>query len=128
MRGSYSAKMDSFMKRLNAPPIREAVDLGCATGLSTLELQRSFPEAQIIGVRSQPALPCGCQGAAAATTKGGALSYTSGRVRQMIHCLLNHATGAGRQHGDDRVSACSSREYWPTQCQHGSGICMPAVA
>ena len=42
------------MQRINAPPIREAVDLGCATGLSTLELQRSFPEARIVGVDLSP--------------------------------------------------------------------------
>ena len=34
--------------------VRHAVDLGCSTGLSTLELHRAFPEAQITAVDLSP--------------------------------------------------------------------------
>lgn len=34
--------------------IRHAVDLGCSTGLSTLELHTAFPEAQITAVDLSP--------------------------------------------------------------------------
>ena len=34
--------------------VRHAVDLGCSTGLSTLELHHAFPEAQITAVDLSP--------------------------------------------------------------------------
>ena len=34
--------------------VRHAVDLGCSTGLSTLELHQAFPEAQITAVDLSP--------------------------------------------------------------------------
>ena len=37
---------------LDAP--RRILDLGCGSGLSTLELRRAFPHAEILGNRQQP--------------------------------------------------------------------------
>ena len=36
------------------PDIQQIVDLGCSTGLSTLELNRAFPQAQITAVELSP--------------------------------------------------------------------------
>jgi len=42
-----------LIARIAAPP-RRALDLGCGSGLSTLELRRAFPEAEIVGVDLSP--------------------------------------------------------------------------
>ncbi|KAL0020907.1 hypothetical protein WJX77_009944 [Trebouxia sp. C0004] len=55
LRSNYSTKLKQLMHEacMNTD-VRHAVDLGCSTGLSTLELHRSFPEAQITAVDLSP--------------------------------------------------------------------------
>jgi len=55
LRSNYSMKMKQLMQEacINTD-IRHAVDLGCSTGLSTLELHHAFPEAQITAVDLSP--------------------------------------------------------------------------
>ena len=54
MRGSYSSMIRAFMSQQGVPEPRQIVDLGCATGLSTLELQKTFPAAEIVGLDMSP--------------------------------------------------------------------------
>lgn len=54
LRRSYSTMLQRFMSQLGCPQPRDIVDLGCATGLSTLELQHTFPEADILGLDLSP--------------------------------------------------------------------------
>lgn len=55
LRSNYSMKVKQLMQeaRVNTD-VRRAVDLGCSTGLSTLELHHAFPEAQIMAVDLSP--------------------------------------------------------------------------
>ena len=43
-----------FMQNLGTRMPQDIVDLGCATGLSTLELGRCYPEAKILGLDLSP--------------------------------------------------------------------------
>ncbi|GIL77539.1 hypothetical protein Vretimale_2936 [Volvox reticuliferus] len=56
LRDSYSARLHECLADLgvNADSIRDVVDLGCATGLSSLELLRAFPGAAVTGVDLSP--------------------------------------------------------------------------
>ena len=54
MRASYSRNLLKFMEELGIYQPKQIVDLGCASGLSTLELSRCFPEAEIIGLDLSP--------------------------------------------------------------------------
>ncbi|KAK9917244.1 hypothetical protein WJX75_002270 [Coccomyxa subellipsoidea] len=55
LRGSYTRNMLKLMERAGATrPVRDAVDLGCATGLSTLELQSAFPAASFTALDLSP--------------------------------------------------------------------------
>lgn len=50
LRRSYSACMKSLMDKYDARAVANVVDIGCATGLSSLELARAFPGARVAGV------------------------------------------------------------------------------
>ena len=50
LRGSYSTCMTQLLGEMGARPVHDIVDIGCATGLSTLELARVFPGARLTGV------------------------------------------------------------------------------
>jgi len=52
LRQSYSKCMTELLAKLDAQPNRpkDIVDVGCATGLSSLELARTFPDSRITGV------------------------------------------------------------------------------
>lgn len=54
LRSSYSTMLRGFMSQLGCPEPHWIVDLGCATGLSSLELQRTFPDAHILGLDLSP--------------------------------------------------------------------------
>ncbi|KAL0049057.1 hypothetical protein WJX82_005201 [Trebouxia sp. C0006] len=55
LRSNYSTKMKQLMQEVHVnTDVRHAVDLGCSTGLSTLELHHAFPEAQITAVDLSP--------------------------------------------------------------------------
>ena len=54
MRRSYSENLSRFMAELGTRHPQDIVDLGCASGLSTLELSRCFPEADILGIDLSP--------------------------------------------------------------------------
>lgn len=54
MRRSYSETLMSFMQKLGTRTPQDIVDLGCASGLSTLELSRCFPGATILGLDLSP--------------------------------------------------------------------------
>ncbi|EFJ48819.1 hypothetical protein VOLCADRAFT_90465 [Volvox carteri f. nagariensis] len=59
LRASYSARLLQCLSDLGVDPgnIRTITDLGCATGLSTLELMRAFPSAdRVTGVDLSPHL------------------------------------------------------------------------
>lgn len=50
LRSSYNDVMVPQLKR----PVKDVLDMGCATGLSTLALRRAFPDANITGVDLSP--------------------------------------------------------------------------
>eukprot|EP00951_Prasinocladus_malaysianus_P047296 scaffold649783_cov37-Prasinocladus_malaysianus.AAC.1 len=51
MRRSFSDKTKDLLEALGARnPVRDVVDVGCATGLSSRELVESFPGCSVIGV------------------------------------------------------------------------------
>jgi methylase of polypeptide subunit release factors len=50
LRASYNDVMVPQLKR----PVKDVLDMGCATGLSTLALRRAFPDANITGVDLSP--------------------------------------------------------------------------
>ena len=55
LRRNYSSKLKQLMQEASvSTEIRTAVDLGCSTGLSTLELHSAFPDAQITAVDMSP--------------------------------------------------------------------------
>ena len=55
LRSNYSSKLKQLMQEASvSTDIRTAVDLGCSTGLSTLELHAAFPEAQITALDLSP--------------------------------------------------------------------------
>ncbi|GLI59339.1 hypothetical protein VaNZ11_001199 [Volvox africanus] len=56
LRASYSARIHECLADLGVDPtsIRDMVDLGCATGLSSLELLRAFPGASVRGLDLSP--------------------------------------------------------------------------
>ncbi|KAL3140414.1 hypothetical protein ABBQ38_004674 [Trebouxia sp. C0009 RCD-2024] len=55
LRSSYSAKLRTLMQQAGVKQdIKQIVDLGCSTGLSSLELNRAFPQAQITAVELSP--------------------------------------------------------------------------
>lgn len=55
LRSSYSTKLKHLTQRAGlSSDIRHAVDLGCSTGLSTLELHDTFPDAQLTAVDLSP--------------------------------------------------------------------------
>jgi trans-aconitate methyltransferase len=50
LRSNYNDAMVPQLKR----PVRDVLDLGCATGMSTLALRAAFPDASITGVDLSP--------------------------------------------------------------------------
>lgn len=55
LRSNYSNKLKHLLQQARfATDIRHAVDLGCSTGLSTLELHDAFPDAQLTAVDLSP--------------------------------------------------------------------------
>ncbi|KXZ55370.1 hypothetical protein GPECTOR_3g499 [Gonium pectorale] len=56
LRSSYSARLGECLAELGVDPsgVSRIVDLGCATGLSSLELLRAFPSAAVTGVDLSP--------------------------------------------------------------------------
>ena len=55
LRSNYSSKLKQLMQGASvSTDIRTAVDLGCSTGLSTLELHAAFPNAQITALDLSP--------------------------------------------------------------------------
>ncbi|GLC42713.1 hypothetical protein PLESTB_001130500 [Pleodorina starrii] len=56
LRSSYSARLHECLGELGveAGGIRSVTDLGCATGLSSLELMRAFPGAEVTGLDLSP--------------------------------------------------------------------------
>ncbi|KAG1675239.1 hypothetical protein FOA52_016270 [Chlamydomonas sp. UWO 241] len=56
LRASYSAEMRSHMAALGVDPgvVRDVLDMGAASGLSSLEILRAFPGASVTGVDLSP--------------------------------------------------------------------------
>lgn len=55
LRSNYSTKMKQLMQEASVnTDIRHILDLGCSTGLSTLELHQAFPEAHITALDLSP--------------------------------------------------------------------------
>ncbi|KAL6751927.1 S-adenosyl-L-methionine-dependent methyltransferase [Haematococcus lacustris] len=56
LRTSYGARMLEGMRQLGVDPcqVRRVVDIGCATGLSSLALLDTFPEAHVTGIDLSP--------------------------------------------------------------------------
>lgn len=54
MRRSYSQTLQEFMARQGSGSPCDIVDLGCASGLSSLELSETFHEANILGIDLSP--------------------------------------------------------------------------
>lgn len=55
LRSNYSSKLKQLMQEAAVSSgIRTVCDLGCSTGLSTLELHAAFPEAQITALDLSP--------------------------------------------------------------------------
>ena len=54
MRSSYSKLLSKSMQQLRIKEPRQIIDLGCASGLSSLELSKTFPDAQILGIDLSP--------------------------------------------------------------------------
>ena len=55
LRSNYSSKLKQLMQQASVmSDIHSVVDLGCSTGLSTLELHAAFPEAHITALDLSP--------------------------------------------------------------------------
>ncbi|KAK9830049.1 hypothetical protein WJX72_009428 [[Myrmecia] bisecta] len=55
LRSSYTQRMQELMAQAGrCRPMADILDIGCATGLSSLELQRGFPGARIQGIDLSP--------------------------------------------------------------------------
>lgn len=75
--------------------VRHAVDLGCSTGLSTLELHHAFPEAQITAVDLSPYFIT--------------VAKHNQRHRQVLQCALTSLTATERCAS---CRACLSGHHW----------------
>ena len=49
LRSTYSAAMQQLLGELGARPVRQVLDVGAATGLSSLALLKAFPAAEVTG-------------------------------------------------------------------------------
>ena len=54
LRDNFHKNMMSILSKSNVRPIRQILDIGCSTGLSTLKLHDTFPDAEIIGCDLSP--------------------------------------------------------------------------
>ncbi len=54
LRSSYSKCIIQLLEQQNARPIKDIVDIGAATGLSSLALLKAFPEATVTGIDLSP--------------------------------------------------------------------------
>jgi ubiquinone/menaquinone biosynthesis C-methylase UbiE len=54
LRCSFSTCILRLLKEQNARPVRDIVDIGAATGLSSLALLKAFPEASVTGIDLSP--------------------------------------------------------------------------
>lgn len=54
LRSSYSRCMQQLMAEGGARPVRDVLDVGAATGLSSLALLKAFPEAEVTGIDLSP--------------------------------------------------------------------------
>lgn len=54
LRGGYSRVLLQLLDELGIRQVRDVVDLGCATGLSSLELLRALPGSRVTGVDLSP--------------------------------------------------------------------------
>lgn len=54
LRGGYSRVLLQLLGELGVRQVRDVVDLGCATGLSSLELLRALPGSRVTGVDLSP--------------------------------------------------------------------------
>ena len=54
LRDNFHKNMMSILAKSMTRPIRQILDIGCSTGLSTLKLHDTFPEAEIIGCDLSP--------------------------------------------------------------------------
>lgn len=52
-RSSYSRHLQQLLPQ-GHPAIEQIVDIGCATGLSSCELLRAFPQAHVTGIDLSP--------------------------------------------------------------------------
>lgn len=69
LRSTYSECMQALMAQLGARPVRDILDVGAATGLSSLALLKAFPDAHVTGEQSWEA-PRGDGGGEWGETKG----------------------------------------------------------
>jgi ubiquinone/menaquinone biosynthesis C-methylase UbiE len=54
LRGSYSRCQKELLRKLGARKIEKILDVGAATGLSSLELMRAHPDAEVVGIDLSP--------------------------------------------------------------------------
>lgn len=54
MRRSYTQKLQQLMAEIGSRPVKRILDVGCATGLSSRELKRGFPGAEVTGIDLSP--------------------------------------------------------------------------
>lgn len=54
LRAGYSRCMKQLLQEGNARPVKEILDIGAATGLSSLALMETFPEATVTGIELSP--------------------------------------------------------------------------
>lgn len=51
LRSTYSACMQQLLAAQGARPVKDILDVGAATGLSSLALLKAFPDAEVTGAR-----------------------------------------------------------------------------
>jgi trans-aconitate methyltransferase len=51
LRSSYSRCMQQLLAEQGARPVQDILDVGAATGLSSLALLRAFPDASVTGAQ-----------------------------------------------------------------------------
>ncbi|NBO46985.1 MAG: methyltransferase domain-containing protein [Actinobacteria bacterium] len=119
LRGGYSQVLRQLLGELGVRQVRDVVDLGCATGLSSLELLGALPGSRVTGVDLSPHfLAVGQHQQEQRQARGYWLSCV-----ESCWCLTTLCPGRGRGNGTADVCACCSGKHRSCGCE-----CRPRVA
>lgn len=112
LRDNFHKNMMSILTKSATRPIRQILDIGCSTGLSTLKLHETFPDAEIIGCDLSPYMLA----VARLKLEEEALKSAQGKVQYV------HAAGETTPLNDnsmDLVSICLVSHELPRDASRG---------